>query len=146
MAAPVSRLAAVAAVTLYVGACLASPVNSKCFDCPPINKHGAENSFQEIHHGGMICFYSGMTSACSYDAASGGAWLDIPSDCYPSAQPVHCSAEHDPAGSLPKTPVKAGSIMGVMKGKTGSRLTEQQREEKARILADLLAGGQYGVR
>ncbi|KZO99278.1 hypothetical protein CALVIDRAFT_534255 [Calocera viscosa TUFC12733] len=135
----------VALVVLYLSACLASPVAPKCFDCPPISKHGADNSFQEAHHGGLICFYSGMTAACSYDAVTGDGTRDNPSDCYPTALPVHCTPEHDQGASQPKQPVKAGSIMGVMKGKMGNRLTEQQREEKARILADLLAGGQYGA-
>ncbi|EJT98303.1 hypothetical protein DACRYDRAFT_24381 [Dacryopinax primogenitus] len=132
-------------LAIFVGANVASPVGLNCFDCPGTNKHGAGNSFQDMHHGGLICFYSGMSAACSYEATTGEAWREIPSDCLPTAQPVHCSTEHDSSSPAARPPVKAGSIMGVMKGKMGNRLTAQQREEKARILADLLAGGQFGA-
>ncbi|KZO90820.1 hypothetical protein CALVIDRAFT_542370 [Calocera viscosa TUFC12733] len=127
----------------------ARPANRmQCFGCPAHDGYGRENYIQEMHPDALVCFYSGSSTSCMYDEESGEMWANSPASCPLMAEITYClpdrgTAHNENGGQM--NPQGAGgaygSIMALMKEKTGGRLTTQERIGQGRLLAERLGGG-----
>ncbi|KZT55607.1 hypothetical protein CALCODRAFT_498335 [Calocera cornea HHB12733] len=114
-----------------------------------VDIYGRENYIQEMHPDALVCFYSGSSTSCMYDEETGAIWANSPSACPTSAEVTYClpdyRATHDDGNKRPAVPQGAGgppgSIMALMKEKTGGRLTTQERVGQGRLLAERLGKG-----